>query len=399
LCYEEYDKNRNRSKSKGIMFPTSNIRKSALYSAYESYNNPRLENGEINYLSRQHIEELKNDSEIVAWDQYADPKNIPGVGELRRIGIITAQGYTYDTLVGIPETPESAVPLIGTTAWTTSMRGHTERVVRNMMRAGNYVFYVGHEGSYVPDEPVEPTSPVSLANSAAAVLNFSHHIGLELRSQGHDIDEKLRLGLGESRGAMVGEGIDALAEEFAQELLFIDEIAPCLPKKLGSLKDIYKLGEQIAREPTEMYRLLGTLTLSRLRHYPRTIDIRLDCLRHQVMIGGALFSGETGALARKTPGTTLKHLSLFDNDFASMRGLWLDIYGNNSQTRMTSLPGAHMTIADPQTMSYVIARNKVAQQCINNGTPLTPENVFNAAHYHAPYQYPIGAEYFNPRVA
>lgn len=376
------------------------IRNSTLYSTYESYRNPRLENGEVNFLSHQHIETLKKDSEIVTWDEYTEPKHIPGVGTLRRIGIVTTQGYTYDTLVGIPEKPESAVPLIGTTAWTTSLRGHNERLVRNMMReAGNYVFYVGHEGSYVAEEPVTPQSPVSLANSAATVLSFSRRMGEELRRDGHDVDESMRLGLGESRGAMVGEGLDALAAAFEQDLLFIDEVAPCLPEKLESLRDIYKLTEQIVREPAEMYRLIGNLTLSRLRYYPYTIDIRKDCLRHQLLIGGALFSGETGALARKTPGDTLKHITVFNNDFASMRGAWESIYGENQQARITPLPGGHMTIADLQTMRYVIARNKIAQQCINDGTPLTPQTVFDQAHDLVEYQYPIGAEYINPRVA
>lgn len=359
---------------------------------YESYANPRLLNEGVDYLNPEHRDQIRRDSEIVIWDEYAQPKAIPGVGRIRRIGIQTAQGYTYDTLVGIPETPESAVPVIGTTAWTTSLRGHNERTVRNLMRGGNYVFYVGHEGSYVIDEPPTPISPISLANSAAAVLNFSYHIGQELRQTGHDIDAAMRLGLGESRGAMVGEGLDALAADFDQDMLFVDEVAPCLPEKLDSAYDLLKLAEQIGREPNEMRRLLGKLTLRQLWYYPKTIDIRRDCLRHQVMIGGALFSGETGALSRHVPGNTLKHISVFHNDFASMTHVWEATYGDNPFVRLTPLTGSHMTIADPETLRYVLARNKVAQNCINTGKPFTPENVFDPAHEVALRQFPISPE-------
>ena len=370
----------------------SKVRGSTLVRAYESYANPRLSDEGVRYLTPEHRDQIRRDSEIVVWDEYARPKNVPGVGRIRRIGIQTAQGYTYDTLVGIPETPETAVPVIGTTAWTTSLRGHNERTVRNLMRAGNYVFYVGHEGSYVADEPPEPHSPISLANSAGAVLNFSYHMGLELRKAGYDVDETLRLGLGESRGAMVGEGLDALAADFAQDILFIDEVAPCLPEKLDSMYDVMKLAEQVCREPNEMRRLVGKLTLRQLWYYPKTIDIRRDCLRHQVIIGGALFSGETGALSRHVPGNTLKHISVFDNDFASMTHVWESTYGDNPFVRLTPLTGSHMTIADPETLRYVLARNKVAQACINTSKSFTPENVFDPAHELALRQFPISPE-------
>lgn len=377
----------------------STFRDSTVGRTIDSYRNPRLENCEVNYLTPAHREELRRESEIVVWDEYADPKYVPGVGTLWRIGIQTAQGYTYDTLVGIPEKPECNIPVIGTTAWTTSLRGHNERIVRNFTRAGNYVVYVGAEGSYVADKAPNPTSSISLANSAATVLNFSYHMVDELRKQNHDIDPSLRFVLGESRGGMVAEGIDALAEDFAQDILFSEEVAPCLPEKLKSLADLYHLCEQIAKEPREMYRLAGTLTLSRLRYYPYTIDVRGDCLRHQAIIGGALFSGEAGALARKHSDDTLKHLTVFENDFASKKSVWENIYEDNNQVRITPLPGGHMTIADLQTLRMVLARNKAAQQCVNDGLDLTPRNVFDRAHELMPHQYPITSELMNHQVA
>lgn len=378
---------------------SSSLRDSTIGRTIESYRNPRLENSEISYLNLSHREELRNESEIVTWNEYADPKYVPGVGTLRRIGIETAQGYTYDTLIGIPETPESDIPVIGTTAWTTSLRGHNERIVRNFTRAGNYVMYVGAEGSYVSDRPVTAESPISLANSAAAVLNFSYHCVDELRRTNHDIDPALRFVLGESRGGMVAEGIDALAENFAQKILYSEEVAPCLPEKLKSFADLYRLCEQIAKEPREMYRLAGTLTLSRLRHYPYTIDVRGDCLRHQAVIGGALFSGEAGALARKHSPDTLKHLTVFENDFASNKSAWEAIYDRNDQVRITPLPGGHMTIANLDTLRMVIARNKAAQQCVKDGQDLTPKSVFDRAHELMPHQYPITRDLMNHQVA
>lgn len=361
------------------------LRQSSAYRAYESYTNPRLENKGINYLSPNHIEELRRDSEQ-SWHPYGTPVEFRG-GRLVRMGFVTEQGYTYDTLVGIPDRPECSVPVIGTTAWTTSLRGHNEHLVRNLTRAGNYVLYVGAEGSYIHDEPVTPKSPISLASSAAAVLTFSHHMVQSLRDRGHDLDEVQRFVVGESRGAMIAEGIDALAKEFGQTVLFSDQVAPCLPEKLDSLKDICRLTEQIAKEPREMYRLLGSLTLSRLRYYPATLDARLDCLRHQLVIGGALFSGETGALSQHAPDTTLKHITVFSNDFASNRDWWDRRYGTNELVRITPLHGGHMTLADLETLKYVIGRNKVAQEFINSGQRFNT-SLFDLSHERARLQHP-----------
>lgn len=362
---------------------------------YESFKNPRLEHQETDYLSPDHIEELQRHSEIVLWDEYTNPRHVPGIGLLRRIGIITAQGYTYDTLVGIPEKPECDVPVIGTTAWTTSLRGHNERLVRNLLRAGNYVMYVGAEGSYVSDTPAERKAPITLANSAAAVLSFTSAMVADLRHDGHDIHPHLRFGIGESRGGMVAEGLDTLAHSFDQDMLFSDEVAPCLPDRLRSVGDIYRFCEQVAKEPREMYRLLGSLTLARLRYYPYTVDMRADCLKHQLVIGGALFSGEAGALARKRPGGTLKHITVFDNDFASMRHRWEEIYQDDPFACITPEPGGHMTIANMTTLRNVIARNKAAQLCANNGSEFTQPNVIALSRHLAAEQYPISAEVMN----
>lgn len=392
---EDYDTNNNWRNKKTMDRPRLSFRDSTIGRMYESYQNPRLDHDAADYMTPEHIEQLRAESEIVYADEYAAEKQVPGVGTLRRVGIITAQGYTYDTLIGIPEKPECDIPVIGTTAWTTSLRGHNERLVRNLVRAGNYVLYVGAEGSYITDTPPARKSPITLANSAATVLRFSSDMVSELRRDGHDIHPSLRFGVGESRGGMVAEGMDALAKAFNQELLFSDEVAPCLPDKLRSVGDIYRFCEQITHEPREMYKLLGSLTLARLRYYPHTVDIRSDCLRHQIVIGGALFSGEAGALARNTPGGTLKHITVFNNDFASMRDRWETFYRDDPYVRITELPGSHMTIANMTTLRYIIARNKAAQYCANGGYAFTPDNVFDLSHELLAEQYPISTEVMN----
>lgn len=356
-------------------------------SAWESFHNPRLEGNQDSFLNAEHISELKDQSEIVDYELQGETY-APGIGMIRRLGIVTKQGYCYSTFIGIPENPESEVPIIATSAWTTSTEGHNEHTMRNLMRAGNYVFFVGAEGSYEPEHPPEPISPITLASSAAAVLNFSYHAAKELIEEGHKIDPEKRVVLGESRGGMVGMGIIALAEEFAQCITYADLTAPCLPRRMRS-RDLLKLLGQLTKEPAEVCKLLGKMTIGRMIHYPATFDPSPNSVKHQFAIGFALFSGEAGALARCIKRNALMHITVFEDDFASMKKEWEAIFEDFNNVHITSLPGSHLTLADLQTLQYIIGRNKAAQICEAEGEQLTRQSVFMAAHDLAREQRPL----------
>ena len=357
------------------------------FDAWGSFKNPLLENSSTEFLNPVHIEKLKEESAITSWE-ILETVEVPGIGLLQKVGIVTEQGYAYAGFVGVPEKPESTVPVIGTAAWFTSIEGHNEHSVRNLMRAGNFVFFLGSEGSYEPEELPEPKGPITLAGSASAVLNFSYHYGKELAEEGHDVDIEERIVVGESRGGMVGMGIIALAEEFAQEIIMADLTAPCLPRAM-ELSDIKDLSNQIISEPAEIIKLGGKLTLGRLIHYPATLDLSRYSLAHQIAIGFALFSGEAGALARHIPPESLLHITTFEKDFASMKSEWEDIFTSHKNVRITPLPGSHLTLADLETLKFIIGRNKAAQFCIAQCTPLTKQNTFDAAHKLAAVQHPL----------
>lgn len=363
---------------KAISCATEKLQNIVPYSGWESFKNPLLHNEESEYLSYEHIDQLRNESAIVDWEDLGT-EVIEGIGELRRMGIVTEKGYAYSTLIGIPEKQLSTVPIIGTSAWFTSTEGHNEHTVRNMMRAGNIVLFVGAEGSYEPASKPAPKGPISLADSASTVLNFSYHLGKELEEEGIDINTEKRIVIGESRGAMVGMGITALAKEFGQEVILSDLTAPCLPRPMH-LKDIKDLAGQLREEPKELIKLAGRLTLARLVHYPSTLDLSPYSLRHQIAIGFALFSGEAGALARKIPSDALMHITVFNKDFASMENEWKAIFTNHSNVRITPLSGSHLTLADPETLQFILSRNIAAQLNLVRGDPFTQSNVFDAAH-------------------
>lgn len=349
------------------------------YDALHSYNNPRLENSAETYLDSDHIAELLKNSEITKIERIGDPEIIDGVGKIERFGFTTKLGYSYCGIIGTPETKKTDIATIGTSPWHTSDRGHNEHTVRNFMREGNPVFFVGAEGSW--HENADPEGPITLADSASAVLQFANIAELYFNRRETKIQQGERNLIGESRGAMVGMGILALAEYFSQHIKFADLTAPCFPDKL-TIRAALSLIDQLINEPREITRLGGRLANRTLIHYPSTIDLVPSAQKHQLAIGFALSSGEAGALAKHVPKDTLMHVSVFEKDRASMASRWLEIFPEDlfPNIRITSLEGSHLTIADPETLMYLLIRSSLAAQNTNSDHPLTQKSVFDEAH-------------------
>lgn len=355
------------------------VRDTNLAKAVASYNNPRLLDDEQAFLDHEHREELLRESELTSWNEYADQEKIRG-GVLRRAGVITRQGYEYDVLIGIPDEPSTDVMSAGTTAWFTSVKsGHYEHLVRGIVEDGRYAVFVGAEGSYDSKLSPKPTSPISLANSAATVLSVVAKSQEILCAEGHDVDQENLLLAGESRGGMTMMGVLALEAMYGKDTLLADNIAPCIPKAMSKPGDALRLMEQISKEPLELAKLLGKLGLVRLVHYPGTIDLSPRSVAHQLQIGGALFNGEAGALGRHVPKHKLLHIGLFNGDFASMPGEWQLIFSEHENVRILSGPGSHMSIVDLDTKRNMRARAHAALRAHHRGERPTPENTYNVA--------------------
>lgn len=357
----------------------STLERTLPYHALESYNNPRLEGDQSAFLDDEHIRELVANGEIQRIEKIADKEYIEGAGWLERYGFITKLGYAYSAVIGTPEAVNSDTVMLDTTAWGTSDRGHNEHTLRTFLKEGNFFILVGAEGSW--HEETDPSGPITLADSAAAVLSFSNYAELHLNRHGKLIQPRERYLIGESRGAMVGMGTIALAEHFNQHIIAADLTAPCVPIKL-TLSEAVKLIGQLVTEPTEICKLPRKLAYRTLRHYPSTVDPSHTSLAHQFAIGFALFSGEAGALAKHVKHNTFMHVTTFEKDLASMEGLWRDIFEPNEypDVRITSLPGSHLTIADPETLMYLLIRRSLVNREMALEKPLRPGAVFDEAH-------------------
>ncbi|MCA9332547.1 hypothetical protein KDA00_01595 [Candidatus Saccharibacteria bacterium] len=314
-----------------------------------------------------------NDAFVTLGDE-----SIPN-GYLQRFGFTTELGYSYDAIIGIPVINQRTdIPILQTSAWFTSSHGHNEHTLRSFVAEGVPYIFVGPEGSFRTKSKQKPEEAITLASSAAAVLSFSRYIA---EGEERFIDKHKRTLIGESRGAMVGMGILAMDAMFDQDVIFADLTAPCFPRGFEA-KDILKLSGHLISEPTSLLKLAGRIGLSRLVHYPSTIDPHPKGLASQIAIGPALFSGEAGDLARLINYDKIIHITCFNDDFASMPDEWDKIFKEFPNVRITPLDGSHLTIADPETLNYIHARNRSLHFdiCVNGTDNLNGQHIFNRAH-------------------
>jgi hypothetical protein len=323
--------------------------------------------------SPEYIDTLKANS-IINDCRKISAKEIPEIGLLTTYGFTTEIGHSYSAQICTPDSTRSPHVIIGTTAWLTSVRGHNEHTNRAFANAGLTSLTVGPEGSYRASSCQNLRAPISLMDSAAAVLAFSNLVLKE-----HDVQTKNQLLFGESRGAMVGMGILSLAKDFGQSIGLADLIAPCFPRQMKP-SDVLKLCGQVIREPIETMKFLGNISLGRIVHYPATFDPNPSAVVHNAAMIPALISGEAGELAKQVDTEALMHITCFRQDAISMIDEWRAIFNDHPNVRITPLPGSHLTIVSPQTLGYVIARALAYTECVDKGQTPNPQNVFDASH-------------------
>lgn len=302
-------------------------------------------------------------------------------GTIRDIGFTTIDGYSYSVIVGEPKNPTSAVPLIETTAWFMGLEGYYRHEALSYMREGNFVVIVGAEGSHRScGDRGGRLGGITLEKSASAVLNFCGEVvGI------HDeLDQDAYLLKGASRGAMVGMGIQALAQDYDKSVLYADLMAPCFPRPFNPFTDTLGLIRFLIEEPQTLVSLGYEMPLSLARRYHASIDLHPASLAHQLAITSPLFSGEAGELARSINRSVdpQMHITTFGRDVLSMHDDWVDIFEGYPGVRLTPLDGSHLALADKQTDAFQHARNLAVQNQIRAGKPIDAHAVSAFAHEH-----------------
>ena len=280
-------------------------------------------------------------------------------GTLHSDAVVMKDSTTYAVLRAVAHEPITEVSIGLTPAWWTSTRGHNRHTIEHFMRLGVSGIAIGIEGSYRNPDKVPFTLHMQSLQEHS-LLRSAHHMHkiLDTIQSNNDklhIETEDMILLGESRGAMVGKGVLALADLYKRNIPYADLTAPCFPQKF-SISKTPDLLKQIAQEPWEFAKLVGSISLRNMVHYPASLDAHPKAIMNNILAGPTLFSGESGELANLIPKEQNMHITTFHDDFASMPHVWEDIYAEHQNVRIERIEGAHLTIAHSKTLEHIDKR-------------------------------------------
>lgn len=280
-------------------------------------------------------------------------------GTLHSDAVIMKDSTAYAVLRAVANEPITDITIGLTPAWWTSTRGHNRHTIEHFMRLGVSGMAIGIEGSYRNPDKVPLTAHMQSLQDHS-LLRTAHHMHKILdtvQSEGDKLHIKTHdmILLGESRGAMVGKGVLALADLYDRNIPYADLTAPCFPQKF-SISKTPELMKQIIQEPLEFAKLVGSISLRNMVHYPASLDVHPKAILNNMLLGPNLFSGESGELASLIPKEQNMHITTFHDDFASMPHVWEDIYADHKNVRIQRIEGAHLTIAHSKTLEHIDKR-------------------------------------------
>jgi hypothetical protein len=258
-----------------------------------------------------------------------------------------SDGIRYDVLITEPEQRKTDIVVAKDTAWGTQVQGFNAHLAREMMRLGYPMVIKGPEkGGSIP-----------LSHSAYnthRVLDETEKIGLH--------ESKVAAIEGYSRGAMIGFGTGAYADQHGRKIVYSNLTDPCLAhpieftaRQLGeTLSNMKDAPIEVLASAVQLGRLV--LNPAKLFHYRETINLSVEGARQFYQTGKPLFTGEAGFLARHFPEDSQATICFFRNSLANHQAEFVDILKHHEGVEIKRPRGGHITGMDKRILGNIITR-------------------------------------------
>lgn len=282
----------------------------------------------------------------------------------------------YNLRVSQPLLPVTDIAVWKTPAWTTNSRGHNQRTGQQFGRIGLpsvEVSALGEERDCIlrevakvalhPLATLEDLRQVGLARQAHVMLSAV------TQADKMGLNSDIAFWFGESRGAMTLMGACAMSAAYDVKIPYALAIAPCFYDGM-SWNSLNEQRGQLRQEAANFIRLIGNVSLARLRHYPNTLNASPKSIMYEIAHAPTLFNGDAGKLAQAIPYDQNMQILAYKNDIAGQYAKWQQHFEDYPNVSVRPVPGAHLSIADKRTMNFVTGNfEKIAQQ-IHNGTEI-----------------------------
>jgi hypothetical protein len=250
-----------------------------------------------------------------------------------------------------------------TTPWLTDIDGFNMIVGKRLASLGMNVVAVS---------PEHPSLSRSVRNLGRVTLRADaqvQHKVLDSISKNGILDTSSVIVAGFSRGAMVGFGVNSLAETFGRTIEYTDAIDPCLAKKTTP-KDV-----EWPKIPSYFIGEVGALVSSMVHHPPEDmrgiakniVPLSPAFLVQQAATGMALFTGEAGTFIREWPQHTTAHVTLYSGSEFNHMKEWVRLLSPYPNVSAHIEDGRHFSGADSRVIDAAVGRILHAQRVLAYG--------------------------------
>ncbi len=268
-------------------------------------------------------------------------------GTVKRELAFMDDGTVYPVLTGTPKHQRSDTAVVFTTAWLTSTKGHNMRTMLRMMQLGYPAILIGPEGEVTNRDlsfksRAESAFRTTIFKTAADVSDITYS-----KLKDMDVRDNGVIGIGESRGAMVGMGI--------RGLVYGDFTAPCF-KRAPTPRELIGVATQLGKEGVTLGKLAIQLFGPSLRHYPATLHKKPEYYLKELFKIPMLMSGQAGRLAVASNLEAPMHVRIFAGDGWSQAEEWRQLFAPRPHVHLETAEGNHLDIANPATLGNISVR-------------------------------------------
>ncbi|HET7320164.1 MAG TPA: hypothetical protein VFI84_01090 [Candidatus Saccharimonadales bacterium] len=222
----------------------------------------------------------------------------------------------------------SQTPISSTDAWMTGPSGFNATIIRQLAERGFPVVWLHHQGRHSE----KPTSPQKARQLAKFIMKKSvgrsaHHQHGLLNDLSPFVgyDSREIISIGDSRGAMTGEAVDALADMYGRTITWSDYIGGCFEHR-PKLKELPAIATTLPKEATALKRLIERRKAeangisNETLEYFGTFDLHFMNLLHEAAWFVPLVNGDSGRFADAVPLDRNGARTYMNGDIWSSRG-------------------------------------------------------------------------------
>lgn len=293
--------------------------------------------------------EFQPPENVVAIDEWRNGPNTTLIEDFQKIlirpyEVRLTDGSKYDVHVYEPSKPIHDVSVAFPLPWFTDLEGFNDRL--GTMFAGLGMTAISFSPERLSSHTIHrPWEYGQLRHDAGSVLDMLDEF--DDPAYNLQIEQKMTLMTGYSRGGMVGLGVNELAGDHGRQIPFNYFVDPCLEHaiNLSDIKPVQAL-KYIGKEAVELANGLSYSTPLEIADVPKTARGVLRHIAAQFAIGPHLFAGEAGKF--RPPIDMTAFIEMYTGSTLNHYQSWVDKFEDYPYVRLRPSNGVHMTGSDPR---------------------------------------------------